>query len=197
MPAKVSSAVFQSPQRIDVEVVTGLVQQNHVWRRFSAVWQGGPRLRSPPESEPPIFLLVLSAEREPGYVGAAVHLAVAQLQLLISAADLFPDVLIGIETVAGSGLRKQERLCRPAARCRCQAILRLSGGETGSFWPAPLAPIMPDDGTRRDIEGEILKEQVSAETLGQRLCFDHYIPQARAGRDVNLPIFTRFLKTPG
>src|SRR5208283_414145 len=47
-----------------------------------------------------LLLLVRPLEVEPAAIGAAVHLAIAELDLVEPARDLLPDVFLGIERVA-------------------------------------------------------------------------------------------------
>ena len=54
-PAKASSAVLERAQRVDVEVVGGLVEQQHVAARACSTLARCTRLRSPPESTPTFF----------------------------------------------------------------------------------------------------------------------------------------------
>ena len=47
-----------------------------------------------------LLLLVGALEVEAGHVGARVHLAVADLDLVLAAGDLLPDGLVGVQRVA-------------------------------------------------------------------------------------------------
>ena len=91
--------VFQGPQRIDVEVVGGLVEQQHVaagLQELREVQSVALAAREVADA----FLLIAALEVERRRVGARRNLALADLQQILAAADLLPHRLLGVERVA-------------------------------------------------------------------------------------------------
>ena len=80
-PGKFSSAVLERPQRVDVEVVRRLVEQQHVAAALQQLGQVHPVALAAGQVADAL-LLVGALEVEAGDVGAAVDLAVADLQVV-------------------------------------------------------------------------------------------------------------------
>jgi hypothetical protein len=91
--------LLERPQRVDVEVVGGLVEQQQV---AAAAQQLGEvhAVALAAGQGAHLALLVGPAEVEAGRVGARVHLALADLDVVVAVRDLLPDGLLGVERVA-------------------------------------------------------------------------------------------------
>jgi hypothetical protein len=89
-----------------------------------------------------LLLLVGALEVEARDVGARVHLAVADLDLVRAAGDLLPDGLVGVERVARLvDVGELDRVADPQRRPR---RLLLAGDHRKSVvLPAPLGPMIP------------------------------------------------------
>src|SRR5918993_3647160 len=86
--------LLQRAQRVDVEIVRGLVEEQEVtsplqqFRQVHAVALAAGQL-------PNLALLIAPLEVEPGNVGARRDGPLAQLDLVVAAGDLFPDRAVG------------------------------------------------------------------------------------------------------
>ena len=89
-PAKFEQRLFERPQRVDVEVVGRLVEQQEIAARLQQLGQVHAVALAARE-RPDLPLLLGALEVEPGAVGARRHLPLAQLDLVLAAGDLLPD----------------------------------------------------------------------------------------------------------
>ena len=109
-PAKLEQSLLECPQRVDVEVVRRLVEEEDVAAGAQQLRQVQPVPLAARQILRPL-LLVGALEPEPGDILARVDLARAQLDRVLAARDLLPDTRIRVE--AGAGLvdvRELDRL---------------------------------------------------------------------------------------
>ena len=95
---EVLQACLEGAERIDIEVVGWLIQQQHVAAGTQQLGQVHPVAFAARELANQL-LLVGAPEVEAGAVGAAVHLACAQLDGLIPVGDLLVDGAFAIEMI--------------------------------------------------------------------------------------------------
>ena len=94
--SEIEQRLFECPQRIDVEVIGRLVEEEQVGapleqlREVHAIAFTARQL-------PHLALLVAPLEVEPGHVGPRGHLAVAERHHVVAAGDLFPHALVRLE----------------------------------------------------------------------------------------------------
>src|SRR6185312_3300958 len=97
---KILERLFQRAQRVDVEIVSGLVEQEQVGARLEHLGQVHAIALAARERTD-LLLLVRSLEVEIGAIGARIHLALAEQDEILAARDLLPYVLLAVERVAG------------------------------------------------------------------------------------------------
>ena len=96
---EVEQRVLERPQRVDVEVVGRLVEQDHVGAGLEQLGQVHPVALAARELAD-LLLLVGALEVEGADIGARRHRALAELDLLQPARDLLAHGLVGVERVA-------------------------------------------------------------------------------------------------
>src|SRR5690606_31150569 len=96
---EVQQRFLEGAQRLDVEVVRRLVQQQHVAARAKQLREMDAVALAAGE-KPHLLLLVRSLEVEPADIGARRRLVVADAQNVLPFADLLPDSLLVVEGVA-------------------------------------------------------------------------------------------------
>src|SRR5579883_3168285 len=181
---EVGQRLFQGAQRVDIEVVGWLVEQQHVGAALQhlgevdAVALAARKLAD-------LLLLVGSAEVERGAVGAAVHLAIAELDDVEAARQLLPHRLVGIERLAA--LVDVAELHRRADREGTRIGFLLAGDHleqrrlARAVWTDHA-----DDAARRQLERKVVDQQPVAEALGDTVGLDHVVAETRAGGDDDL-----------
>ena len=173
--------LLERAQRVHVEVVRGLVEQQQVAAASAAASRGAARLRSPPESAPTVALLVGALEVEARHVRARVHLPLADLDLVVAAGDLLPDGLGRVERVAR--LVHVGELHGVAEPQRAVVRLLLAGDHAEERGLAgAVGADHADDARRRQGEREVLDQELVAEALAQVVGLEHQVAQARARR---------------
>ncbi len=90
---EVEQRLFERAQRVDVEVVGRLVEQQQVAAALQQLGQVQAIALSARERAD-FLLLIAAAEVEPRRVGARVDLLLAENDLVLAAGDLFPDRLV-------------------------------------------------------------------------------------------------------
>src|SRR6188472_3814759 len=90
---------LERPQRVDVEVVRRLVEQQHVAAALEKLGQVHP-VALAARQVADALLLVGALEVEAGDVGPSVHLAVADLELVDASGDLLVHGGVAVEAVA-------------------------------------------------------------------------------------------------
>src|SRR5207342_2898909 len=176
--------VFQRAQRLDVEVVGGFVEQQHV----AALQQGLGQVQAAALTtgeRADQLLLVGALEVEAADVGARLDLDLADGDDVRAAGHFLPDVLVALELFA--------RLVdighfHGVADVHFAAVrLELAGDhlEQGRLAGAVGADDA-DDRARRDGDAEVVDQHAVAEALADVLEFDHLVAQALARRDEDL-----------
>ena len=163
---EVEQRLLERAQRVDVEVVGGLVEEQDVAAAAQQLGEVDAVSLAARELADRL-LLVAAAEVEPAHVLARVELAPPELDRVLPAADLLPDRLARDRARPATGRRRRARPCRragslPASGCSSPVISRKS-----VVLPAPLGPITPDDPRRREREVEVLEQQPVAEALAE------------------------------
>jgi hypothetical protein len=148
-PAKFSSALFQ---RASVSVSRSLVgssSSSTLPPDFSSLARC-TRLRWPPESMPTFCCWSPPLKLKRAAIGAAVHLALAELDDVVAAGDFLPDGLVAIERVAA--LVDIGEICtvsptrdRAAVGLFLPVIIRNSVVLPAPF--GPMTPTMPPGGS--------------------------------------------------
>src|SRR5699024_2719959 len=93
---EVFQPLFQRTQRIHVDVVGGLVEQQYVAALLQRKGEVEPVALSAGEYAH-LFLLVGSRKIEPGHIGAGIHAAVAELDDVAVVRDGFIHRLFGVD----------------------------------------------------------------------------------------------------
>src|SRR5215475_6366447 len=92
--------LLERAQRIDVEIVRWLVEQEHVGTRLEHLGEMHPVPLATRERAD-LLLLVGALEVEVGAIGTRIHLALAEQDNVLPARNFLPDVLLAIERIAG------------------------------------------------------------------------------------------------
>ena len=134
--------LLERAQRVDVEVVGRLVEQQQVRAALEQLRQVDA-IALAARQRPDLALLVAPLEVEPGHVGARRDGALAELDLVVPAGDLFPDRLVGAKRVARLiDVADLHRLAEPqragVGLLPVPVIIRNS-----VVLPAPFGPITP------------------------------------------------------
>src|SRR5439155_8881172 len=177
--------LLERPQRVHVEVVGRLVEQQQVAPALEQRRQVQPIALAPGEILD-LLLLIGSAEAERGGVRARVDLALADHdEVLAPVGDLFPHAAGADEAVAALVHVGQRNGLADLQRPRVRLLLaedhaeqrRLAGavGADDAHEPAP-----------REQEVDVVHQQVVTVALAQALGLDHEVPQPGAGRDRDL-----------
>src|SRR5262245_6022675 len=96
---EVLQRLFQRAQRIDVEIVGRLVEQQHIGARLEHLGEMHAVSFAARELAD-LLLLVGALEVERRTIGTRVHLPLAQKNDVVAAGDFLPDVLLAVERVA-------------------------------------------------------------------------------------------------
>src|SRR5438270_5870303 len=183
---EIEDRLLQGAERVDVEVVGGLVEEEDVAA-------GAQELREmdaialPAGQVAHLLLLVGAPEVEGRGVSAGVARSGADLHVFLAAGDLLPDAARGVERVAALGdVRELHGLADPE---RPSVGLLLAGDEAEERrLPGPVRPDDPDDPAARQREGEVLEEELVAVRLAQPPRLDHDVAESRARRDRDLEL---------
>src|SRR3954447_14584532 len=181
---EVEQRLLERAQRVDVEVVGRLVEQQQVaallqqLREVDAV-AFAARQRADLAS------LRRSLEVEPRHVGARRHLALAELDLLGAAGDLVEHAPVRVERVAAlvdvadlHGLADPQRAGIRLFRSGDHLEQRRLAGA--------VRPDHADDPAARQGEVEVVDQQIVAEALLDAAGLDDDVAKARPRRDVDL-----------
>ena len=177
---------LQRAQRVGVEVIGGLVEQQQVAAgaqqlgQVQAVALAAGQLAH-------LGLLVSALEVEAGDVGAAGDRAIAERDLVQSAGDLLPNGLVGIERVTRLvDIRQLDGLAE-LERARVGLLLPGDHPQQGGLAGAVGAD-HADDPASRKLEVEVVDQQPVAVGLAQTVGLEHDIAQAGPGGDVDLDL---------
>ena len=158
-PAKLEQRLLQRAQRLHVQVVGRLVQQQHVAAALEHLGQVHAVALAAREVLH-LLLLVGALEVEAGHVGARVGIcAPAQVELVLPAGDLLPHASCRRRASRGSGRR---RPASPSRRCAARrrpaspapVIIRNS-----VVLPGAVGADHADDAARRQLEGQVVDQQ--------------------------------------
>src|SRR5947208_4703886 len=95
----IEQRLFERAQRIDIEIVGRLVEQEKVGALFQHLCEMHPVALAAGKLTD-LFLLVGTAEIEQRAIGAARDLAAAEIDLVLPARDLLPDGIVGAKRIA-------------------------------------------------------------------------------------------------
>jgi hypothetical protein len=183
-PAKSSSA---SSSDRSVSTSRSLVGSSSSSRfaSFCSSFARWMRLRSPPEQDADVLLLLAALEAERGHVGARGHLGGPQLDPVPAAGDLLEHAADGSRS-ARTGRRRTASPCRRPAACPRRAprapssSSAVSGGGDDHPEQGGLARAVgaddPDDATGRQRERQVVVQQPVAESLGDPVGLDDHRP---------------------
>src|SRR5690606_16944744 len=176
--------VLQARERLDVEVVGGLVEQEHVAALLEGERQVEPVALAAGEDLGGL-LLVGALEAEGGDVGARGHLDLADHEVVQSVADGLPYALVARQ--AGAVLVDVGDLDGAAdvGLARVGLLEADDGLEQGRLADAVGADD-PDDAVAREAEVQAVDELLAVEALDQVLDFDDGAAEARPRRDLDL-----------
>src|SRR5690606_6476298 len=176
--------VLQARERLDVEVVGGLVEQEHIAALLEGERQVEPVALAAGEDLGGL-LLVGALEAEGGDVGARGHLDLADHEVVQSVGDGLPDGLVPRQ--AGPVLVDVGDLDGAADvdLARVGLLEADDGLEQGRLADAVGADD-PDDAVAREAEVQAVDELLAVEALDQVLDFDDGAAEARPRRDLDL-----------
>src|SRR5437763_10371507 len=181
---EVEQRLLERSQRVDVEVVRGLVQKEHVpagpeqLREVHAVALAAAQVADS-------LLLVGPAEVEPRDVLTRVDLPIPELDRVVAARDLLPDRVRWLERLPRLvDVRELDRLAH-AQHAGIRLLLADDHPEERRL-AGPIRAYDADDAAGREREGEPLEQQPVAEALGDLLGLDDHVAEPRPRRDVDL-----------
>ena len=187
--------LFERAQRVDVEVVGRLVEQQHVAAHQQRLGEMQPVALATREIADAL-LLVGALEVEAGDVRAAVHLAVADLHEVDAAGDLLVDGLVGVERLPR--LVDVRELHRGADLQRTAVGLLLADEHAEQRGLArAVGADDADDAAGRQREVEVFDEEPIAVALGDLVGLDDEVAETRARRDRDLHLLLALLRRLG
>src|SRR5580704_8985150 len=175
---------FERPQRIDVEIVGRLVKQQQVGARFEHLGKMHAVALAAGERAD-LLLLIGALEIEGGAISARIHLALAEEDDIVAAGDLLPDRRSAVERVARLvDIAELDRL----ADLDCALVRLLLAGDHAKQrgLVCAVGTDHPDNATGRQLEGEIVDQQIVAESLGEVLEVDDVLAESLRHRDDDL-----------
>src|SRR6516162_7368069 len=176
--------LLERAQRVDVEIVGRLVEQQHVGSGFEHLSEMHAVTLAAGEL-PHFFLLIGALEIERRAIGARVHLALAELELIEPAGNLLPYCLLAVERIARLiDISKLNRIA-DVDRSRVRLVLRRDHAKQRRL-ARPVRADHADDPARRQFEGQIVDQQIAAEALCQILEVDHVLAETLGDRDDDL-----------
>ena len=120
---EVEQRVLERAQRVDVEVVGGLVEEEHVAARLEQLREMDAVALAARQVLDEL-LLVAAAEVEPRRVLARVHLALAEQDDVLVLGDLLPHRVLRVEAAARLVDVRELAPCRRSGARRCRAAPR-------------------------------------------------------------------------
>ncbi len=168
--------LFQRAQGIDVEIVGGFVEQQDVGPRFQHLREVNAVALAAREHAD-LLLLIAALEVEGAAIGAGMHRLLAEIDHLGPAGNFLPDGFLVIEAVAR--LIDEAELHRVAHHDRTGIRLFSTGDHAEQRGLArAVRPDDADNAARRQLEGEVLDQQLVLETLGEVLEIDDVSAEA-------------------
>src|SRR5207237_6254671 len=183
----VEQRLLERAQRVDVEVVGRLVEQQQV-RAFLQELGEMHAIAFAAGERADLALLLRALEVEPGDERARGDRPLADHQLVLAAGDLLPHALVRTERVAA--LIDVARLhgLAETQRPRIRLLLPRDHPEQRRLAGAVRSD-HADDAAARQREVQIVHEQEVAVRLPHAARFDDEVAEARTGRDVDFDLF--------
>src|SRR5258706_5008469 len=183
---EVEQRLLKSTERVDVQVVRRLVEQQHVRTRLEHLREMDT-IAFTARQVTDALLLVGPAEVEGRNVRAGVARPRADLDVLLSFRDLFPNVLLRVERIAR--LRYVAELHCLANHEGSAVGLLLAGDEMEQRGLArAVRSDDPDDASARQRECEVVEEESITVSLAELGGIDHDVAEPRSGRDADLKL---------
>src|SRR5262245_60635509 len=175
---------FERGQRLDIEIVGRLIEKDQVRARLQHLGEVDAIALTARELAH-LLLLVGALEIEPADIGPGLHLAVPELDHVVAARDLLEHRLFAVERVARLiDITELHRLA-DADRAVIGLVLADDHPEQRGLAGA-VRPNHADNAARRQLEGEVVDQQLFAEAFVQLLGFDHDIAETGPGRNGDL-----------
>src|ERR1700759_4829962 len=182
-PGKLLQRVLQRAERLDVEVVGWLVQQDPVPALFQRERQIKP-VAFATRQNAGRFLLVGTLETEGRDIGPRRNLVLPDLDVVQSVGDVLPPRLLRVDAgprlVDVAHLDGLAHLDGAAVR-----LLEPDDGLEQRGLTDTVGADDADDAVARQRERQILDQRASLESLVEMLDLNHQVAQPRAGRDLD------------
>src|SRR5712664_93788 len=167
--------LFQRAQRVDVEIVGRLVEQQHIGAGFQHLRQmDAVALAARQRAD--LLLLVGALEIERRAIAARVHLALAEQDQFVAAGNFLPHALLAVQTVA----RLVDIAEMHGFTDRDDALVRrllLGDHPEQRGLAGAVGADHADDAAGRQFECEIVDQKPVAKSLGQAIEIDHVLAQ--------------------
>src|SRR5262245_17994980 len=183
-PREILERRFERGQRLDIEVVGRFIEKDQIRARLQHLGEVDAIALAARELAH-FLLLVGTLEIEPANIGPGLHLAVPELDHVVAARDLLEHRLLAVERVARLiDITELHRLA-DADRAFIGFVIADDHAEQRGLAGA-VRPDYADNAARRQLEGEIVDQQLFAEALVQLIGFDHDIAETGPGRNGDL-----------
>ena len=192
---KILQRFFERAQRVHVEVVGRLVQQQHVVRALQHLRQVHAVALAAREHADRL-LLVAALEVEGGAIGARRHAALAHGDLVHAVGDFLPDGLAVVEAVAALVDIAELDALADGQRAAIGLVDAGDHLEQRGLAGAVRAD-HADDAAGRQLERQVVDQQPVAEALAELVGDDDGIAEARRRRDLDLGRVGRLLEAAG
>src|SRR5436309_2266786 len=176
--------LLERPQRVHVEVVGRLVEQQHV----GAAPEHAGEVDAVPLAARQILhalLLVGALEVERGHVGPGFAAALAELERVAAVRDRLPYVRLAGQRVTALVHVTEPHGLADAQGARVRLLLPNDDPEQGGL-PGAVRADHADDPAGRELEREVVEQHVLAVGLAQAFGLDRELAEPRARRDVDL-----------
>src|SRR5262249_60281763 len=174
---EVEQSVLERAQRVHVEIVAGLVEEQHVAAALEHLGQVQPIALAARELADAL-LLVAALEVERGDVGARLELPAADVEHVLAARDLLPHRLLAFEGVTALVDVGELHAVAEPQRPAVGRVLTDDHAEERRLAGAIRADDA-DDAAARQLEGEVVDEQAIAEGLADLRGLDDDVAEAR------------------
>ena len=183
---EVLQTLLQGTHGVDVDVVGGLVEQQHIG--FALEGEGQVQAVALAAAEDAYLLaLVGAAEVESRYVRARINQTAADLQVLVAAGDHLVDRLLGV--YLGVLLVDVAYLdCLADLEGACVGLLQSHDEAEERRLAAAVGAYDAHDAGRRQGEGEVFVEQLVAVGFADTIHLQHFITEPRAIRNKYLEV---------
>src|SRR5262249_15976003 len=184
--------LLERAQRIDVEIVRWLVEQEHVGTRLEHLGEMHPVPLATRERAD-LLLLVGALEVEVGAIGTRIHLALAEQDNVLPARNFLPDVLLAVERIAGLvDIAEMDRLA-DLDRALVRFFLPDDHAEQRRFAGAVRAD-HADDAAGPNPEGDIVDQDVGASAFFGAREADEVLPEPLRHRNDDLRALSGLLR---